>query len=774
MLPMSARPIVPSHSCIVTVAPLTSMPILSQPVQSHRGPPTQQGHLQAYVPPLPDFSNNYQVSNATLPPPPKIPKLARQLGGAIEARQSWDDRGSREMQADIAELSALQALAGEAALWVDAADHGGSKNAAVTALQKCFWKLNQRLSKPPPAGVSGTCMLQRDWFGRRLRRAVHLRWANAAGQSIPGPDPVDGAALFEANAAVVYLSPTHSIWIPTTVVRASPDGNLYDLACRAGASIERIRPANPRPASAWALPVDIWPCPPVPPQGSETPKTIPPTPAAPFWEGISYPNHSSHEPSMLPSCMQGSFTEGHHTAEHAPRDPGLSMSPRLQRAQPQRSAPELPLQTVRDPTRNRFGYEDPPKSDLCRRFEWNKATLEHYECDRAPASALPLRTWDGVADRNVRREGGHNVRPRRRRSSSCSALPRSSDFHRNATTPPHNLEEPAVSSPPRRTPAARGQGVSQSYSPKKRKESKKERSVSPDKSHKKRADRTESPTKAQKEKEKNQKSEELTSSKANELKNPESPKQKRKSHKSPEKQSRARAVREGARHQLSQAESSDVIAEIKRLREKCERFLEDIAKEPQKTVKHDFNSKVPASCPAMSMTPPPRWIQSKDFSYSHVTATLRQDDLECTKAVTQTTGISPMDLFSGPNAPHSAAKIGKSSTSFVDQATSPMNTMHAMHQFQMMMSPHPAASPIPESLPSTTKVPQSPGTPLSPGTQHFIGWAQAAQRLCATGPLGNPTSSSSRAASVKNASSSNQKALDDLDAKICALLGSNQ
>merc|ERR1719377_407101 len=159
------------------------------------------------------------------------------------------------MEADIAELTAMQTLAGEAALWVDAAAHGGSKNAAVTALQKCFWKLNHRLSKPPAPGVSGTCLMQRDWFGRRLRRAIHLRWASAVGQSTPGPDPVDGAPLFESNAAVMYFSPTHSIWIPTSVVRAAPDGNTYDLTCRAGASVERIRPANPCSPSAWSLPV---------------------------------------------------------------------------------------------------------------------------------------------------------------------------------------------------------------------------------------------------------------------------------------------------------------------------------------------------------------------------------------------------------------------------------------------------------------------------------------------------------------------------------------
>lgn len=475
---------------------------------------------------------------------------------------------------------------------------------------------------------------------------------------------------------------------------------------------------------------------------------------------------------MLPTCMQASFNEHHHTAsEHALRDPGLSMSPRdprLYRAEhTQRSAPELPLQTVRDLARNRIASEDPtPKTDLCRHFEWTTPALDHHERDRVPSAALPLRTWDGLADRNVRRDGAHNLKHRRRRSSSCSALPRSSDFHRNPTTPPHNLEEPAVSSPPRRTPAARGRGVSSSHSPKKKekKDSKvKERSMSPDKAQKKRADRSESPSKANREKERIQKIEEAASSKAPEspAKKPDSPKQKRKSHKSPGK---ARAVREGARHQISQAESSDVITEIKRLRERCERFLEDIAKEPQKLVKTDCYMKVPGTFPAeINLSPPPRWIQSKDFSYEH----LSQEDLECTKTVAQTTGarMPPLNLFSESGAADATAPQAKSSTSFVDQATSPLN----MQQLNMMSSPAWHASPAPESLPSTKKVhsPQSPGTPLSPGSQHFIGWAQAAQRLCAAGPYG-PSSITS----IKAGTSSNQKAMDDLDAQICALLGS--
>jgi hypothetical protein len=224
---------------------------------------------------------------------------------------------------------------------------------------------------------------------------------------------------------------------------------------------------------------------------------------------------------------------------------------------------------------------------------------------------------------------------------------------------------------------------------------------------------------------------------------------------------------------MSQADSSDVITEIKRLREKCERFLEDIAQEPQKLVRSELYAKVPASCPAdISLTPPPRWIQSKDFSY-HVTATLNQEDLESTKTVSQTTGMQPMNLFSGPSVTGSSAKHAKSFTSFVDQATSPMQSMNAMNQFRMMTSP--AASPAPESLPSTKKVPspRSPGTPLSPGTQHFIGWAQAAQRLCASGVMGSAVSSSSCTANAKIATPSNQKALDDLDAKICALLAPN-
>jgi hypothetical protein len=283
-----------------------------------------------------------------------------------------------------------------------------------------------------------------------------------------------------------------------------------------------------------------------------------------------------------------------------------------------------------------------------------------------------------------------------------------------------------------------------------------------------------------KEKEKIQKSEEALSSKET----GESPKKlespKRKSHRTPEKQARSHAVREGARHQASQAESSDVIVEIKRLREKCERFLEDIAKEPQKLVKAEANWKVPATCPAdMHLTPPPRWIQSKDFSFEQpkqFTATMHyHSDLESSNAVTHTTSIPRANLFGIPASSQVSAPAVKESTSFVDKATSPLcqaTQCVSLSQFNMMTSPAPALSPALDSLPSTKKVasdtPMSPGTPLSPGTEHFIGWALAAQRLCSA----PPTSSTFCRANTEVGSSTQKKAADDIDSKIRALLGS--
>jgi len=323
--------------------------------------------------------------------------------------------------------------------------------------------------------------------------------------------------------------------------------------------------------------------------------------------------------------------------------------------------------------------------------------------------------------------------------------------------------------------------VSSSNSPKKKEKSSKakDRSVSPEKIHKKRTERSESPAK------KTQKSDDTQSSKdvKHVSKEVESPKKtdspKRKSHKSTEKQGRSRAVREGARHQASQAETSDVIAEIKRLREKCERFLDDIAKEPTKLVKAEVDWKLPSTSPAdlFMPSPPQRWIQSKDFSYDNsdqfkrFTATMHLADLECTKAVTHTSSIAPrpvsVNLFGGPS---SSECLTKSSTSFVDKATS----TESPSPYYMMTSPAAALASMggyADSLPSTKKVasdaPLSPRTPPSPATQHFIGWAQAAQRLCAAVP-GSSTSLSN----AKAGSSVDRKAMDDIDSKICALLGS--